>query len=156
MSHACARRPTNSATNHAANAVRRRDRSERLQPQTFRATSELLAGPASLPDTPRLGVVLAEWLLRLAADHDGVALIVANTVGALMFEDGRNMWFKLRGISDLTGVSPNPPPGPVWPVIPTIWWYPNKLTRAGRSSSTRVVVTTNTGHTEMIRGDRFG
>jgi hypothetical protein len=34
---------------------------------------------------------------------------------------------------------------------------PNKLTRVGRSSSTRVVqLTTNTRHMAMIRDDRFG
>jgi hypothetical protein len=60
---------------------------------------------ASHPDTTRLGVVLTEWLRRLAADHDGTALIVAKVVGSLMFEDGAEMWFKLSRICDLTGQS---------------------------------------------------
>jgi hypothetical protein len=58
-----------------------------------------------LPE-PNLGVVMGEWLQLLAADHDGVALIVAKTVGSLMIEDGPDMWFKLRRISGLTGQSP--------------------------------------------------
>jgi hypothetical protein len=50
--------------------------------------------------------IIAHWLRRLAADHDGVALIVAKTVGSLMFEDGQDSWFQLRRISGLTGQSP--------------------------------------------------
>ena len=61
---------------------------------------------APLPDGTRLGVDLAVWLRRLAADHDGAALIVAKTVGSLMIEDGQDMWFKLSRICDLTGQSP--------------------------------------------------
>ena len=60
---------------------------------------------APLPDSTRLGVDLAVWLRRLAADHDGAALIVAKTVGSLMIEDGQDMWFKLSRICDLTGQS---------------------------------------------------
>jgi hypothetical protein len=62
---------------------------------------------ASLSDTTGLGVVLADWLRRLAADHDGVALIVAKTVGSLMIEEGPDLWFKLSRISYLTGLSPD-------------------------------------------------
>jgi hypothetical protein len=58
------------------------------------------------PET-KLGVALDEWLRRLAADHDGAALIVGKTVGSLMIVDGQNMWFKLSRISDLTGQSPD-------------------------------------------------
>jgi hypothetical protein len=58
------------------------------------------------PDT-KLGVLLEGWLQRLRTDHDGTALIVAKTVGSLMFEDGAEVWFKLSRISDLIGVSPN-------------------------------------------------
>jgi hypothetical protein len=62
---------------------------------------------ASHPDTTRLGIVLAEWLRRLAGDHDGAALLVAKTVGSLMFEDdGPDGWFRLSRICDLTGQSP--------------------------------------------------
>jgi hypothetical protein len=57
------------------------------------------------PDT-KLGVHLEPWLRRLAADHDGVALIVAKTVGSLMIEDGQESWFRLSRICDLTGQSP--------------------------------------------------
>jgi hypothetical protein len=57
------------------------------------------------PDT-ELGVLLDDWLRRLAADHDGRALIVAKTIGSLMIEDGPRSWFKLRRISSLTGQSP--------------------------------------------------
>jgi hypothetical protein len=53
-----------------------------------------------------LSNLIAAWLHQLAADHDGVALNVANTVGSLMIEDGPKMWFKLNRISDLTGLSP--------------------------------------------------
>jgi hypothetical protein len=53
-----------------------------------------------------LSTDIAAWLQQLAADHDGVALIVAKTVGSLMIEDGPKMWFKLNRISDLTGLSP--------------------------------------------------
>ena len=59
------------------------------------------------PPETNLGVTLDKWLQRLVADHDGTALIVAKTVGSLMFEDGPDMWFKLSRISDLTGQSPN-------------------------------------------------
>jgi hypothetical protein len=62
---------------------------------------------ASHRDTTRLGVVLADWVQRLAADHDGTALIVAKTVGSLMIEDGPDMWFKLSRISYLTGLFPD-------------------------------------------------
>jgi hypothetical protein len=48
---------------------------------------------------------LSKWLRRLAADHDGAALIVAKTVGSLMIEDGPGAWFKLSRICDLTGQS---------------------------------------------------
>jgi hypothetical protein len=50
--------------------------------------------------------VIAAWLQQLASDHDGVALIVAKTVGSLMIEDGPDMWFKLSRICALTGQSP--------------------------------------------------
>jgi hypothetical protein len=53
-----------------------------------------------------LSTVIDAWLRQLAADHDGVALIVAKTVGSLMIEDGLEMWFKLNRISDLTELSP--------------------------------------------------
>jgi hypothetical protein len=53
-----------------------------------------------------LSTVIAEWLQQLAADHVGVAFIVAKTVGSLMIEDGPEMWFKLNRISDLTEQSP--------------------------------------------------
>jgi hypothetical protein len=56
---------------------------------------------APLPDTTQ-GVAIAEWLQRLAADHDGPALIVAKTVGSLMIEDGPSAWFKLSRICYLT------------------------------------------------------
>jgi hypothetical protein len=56
----------------------------------------------SLPET-KPGVTIAEWLHRLAADHGGTALIVAKTVGSLMFEEGAEVWFKLSRICDLTG-----------------------------------------------------
>jgi hypothetical protein len=46
---------------------------------------------------------IATWLHRLAADHDGAALIVAKTVGSLLIEDGPCAWFKLSRICDLTG-----------------------------------------------------
>ena len=55
---------------------------------------------ASLPDTTRLGVVLTDWLRRLAADHDGVSLVVAKTVASLMIVDGPDRWFRLSRISD--------------------------------------------------------
>jgi hypothetical protein len=42
-----------------------------------------------------LGEKVDKWLQRLAADHDGVALIVAKTIGSLMIEDGADEWFKL-------------------------------------------------------------
>jgi hypothetical protein len=58
------------------------------------------------PDT-ELGVLLDDWLRRLAADHDGRALIVAKTIGSLMIEYGPRSWFKLRRISNLTGQSPD-------------------------------------------------
>jgi hypothetical protein len=35
-----------------------------------------------LPETKK-GVTIADWLQRVAADHDGVPLIVAKTVGSL-------------------------------------------------------------------------
>src|SRR5262249_47270336 len=54
---------------------------------------------------PELGVVLADWLRRLAADHDGAALSVAQAIASLIIEDGQEMWFALRRISDLTEVS---------------------------------------------------
>jgi hypothetical protein len=54
-----------------------------------------------LPDTTQ-GAAIAEWLQRLAADHDGTALIVAKTVGSLMIEDGPGAWFKLSRICYLT------------------------------------------------------
>jgi hypothetical protein len=101
---------------------------------------------------PSAANIFAEWLRRLDA-----ALIVANTAGSLMFEDSQDMSFKLRRISDLTGVSPQPavPAGVAGHRDDLVG--PNKLTRVGRSSSTRVVqLTTNTGHMEMIRDDRFG
>jgi hypothetical protein len=60
-----------------------------------------------------LSTVIAEWLQQLAADHDGVAFIVAKTVGSLMIEDGPEMWFKLNRISYLTGL----PPGVVAAVL---------------------------------------
>jgi len=61
---------------------------------------------ASLPDTTRLGVVLTDWLRRLAADHDGVSLVVAKTVASLMIVDGPDMWFRLSRISDSAGQYP--------------------------------------------------
>jgi hypothetical protein len=39
-----------------------------------------------------LSTVIAAWLQQLAADHDGVALIVAKTVGSLLIEDGPRAW----------------------------------------------------------------
>jgi hypothetical protein len=57
---------------------------------------------APLPDTTQ-GAAIAKWLQRLAADHDGTALIVAKTVGSLLIEDGPGAWFKLSRICDLTG-----------------------------------------------------
>jgi hypothetical protein len=50
--------------------------------------------------------IIVEWLRRLAADHDGAALIVAKTVGLLMMGDGHDRWFKLRRIAGLTGQAP--------------------------------------------------
>jgi hypothetical protein len=61
----------------------------------------------TFPPETNLGIDLDQWLRRLAADHDGPALIVAKTVGSLMFENGPDMWFKLSRISDLTRVSPH-------------------------------------------------
>jgi hypothetical protein len=58
------------------------------------------------PDT-ELGVLLDDWLRRLATDYDGTALIVAKTIGSLMIEDGPRSWFRLRRISSLTGQSPD-------------------------------------------------
>jgi hypothetical protein len=60
---------------------------------------------SSLPET-KLRVALADSLRRLAADHDGTALIVAKIVGSMMIEKGPDTWFKLSRISDLTGLSP--------------------------------------------------
>jgi hypothetical protein len=64
-----------------------------------------MGNTGSFPGT-ELGDKLTEWVRRLAADHDGAALIVANTVAALMFEDGAEMWFKLSRICALTEQSP--------------------------------------------------
>jgi hypothetical protein len=50
--------------------------------------------------------VIAAWLQQLAADHDGVALDVAKTVGSLMIEDAPETWFKLSRICALTEQSP--------------------------------------------------
>jgi hypothetical protein len=61
----------------------------------------------AFPPETNLGIDLAGWLRRLAADHDGPALVVAKAVGSLMFEDGPGMWFKLSRISYLTGLSPD-------------------------------------------------
>jgi hypothetical protein len=62
------------------------------------------------------------------------------------------MSFKLRRISNPTGVSRQPaaPAGAAGHRDDLV--VPNKLTRVGCSSSTRV----NAGHMEMIRDDRFG
>jgi hypothetical protein len=68
--------------------------------------SDPMAKSNRTPETEQ-GVALTEWLLRLAADHDGAALIVAKTVGSLMIEDGQDMLFKLSRISGLTGLSPD-------------------------------------------------
>ena len=61
----------------------------------------------SSPLETKLGLALEDWLRRLAADHAGVALIVAKAVGSLMIEEGLDMWFKLSRISYLTGLSPD-------------------------------------------------
>jgi hypothetical protein len=55
---------------------------------------------------PPLTIDIATRLQELAADHDGVALIVAKTIGSLMIEDGPEKWFKLSRISHLTGLFP--------------------------------------------------
>jgi hypothetical protein len=62
-------------------------------------------GKSSLLKT-NLGLGLEDWLRRLAGDHDGAALLVAKTVGSLMFEDGPDGWFRLSRIRDLTGQPP--------------------------------------------------
>jgi hypothetical protein len=74
----------------------------------------------ALLSEPNLGVVLGEWLQRLAADHDGTALLVAKTIGSLMIEDGPDMWFKLSRISYLTGPAPEIITGILYPRSPAV------------------------------------
>jgi hypothetical protein len=75
-----------------------------------------MAGRKNRPPTHRMiaargyrtsSTSIEAWLQRLAADHDGTALIVAKTIGSLMIEDGLGAWFKLSRICDLTGQSPS-------------------------------------------------
>jgi hypothetical protein len=50
--------------------------------------------PRRATDLPSPADTITKLLQRLAADHDGAALIVAKTVGSLMFEDGPRAWYE--------------------------------------------------------------
>jgi len=58
-------------------------------------------------DKPATHPTIESWLHQVAADHDGMPLIVAKAVAAIMVDASSDHWIALRRVCDITGLPSN-------------------------------------------------